>query len=101
MTCHLDYEGDTGGFGDGTDFPIEGEMDVGGEMDVEGELDVEVELDLDDEMDLDEEMEPDDGVVTEPLDSDEMNTQRVLRRIEDEELVVEEFPTSSNCKSPK
>ena len=81
--CHLDYEGDTGGFDDGTNFPFEGEMDVDGELNV------------------DDEMEPDDGVAMEPLDVNEMNTQRVLRRIEEEELVVEEFPTSSNGMSPK
>jgi hypothetical protein len=98
-TPPLDYEGDAGGFGEGTPFPFEGAMDMNGEMDID------VEMDLDDvEMDLDDggptELPDGDGVDETPLDVDEMNTQEVLGRME-EELVVEEFPTMPNGTSLK
>lgn len=94
-TFPLDYEGDAGGFDDGTTFAFEGAMDIDGEMDI----DASGGMDLDGEMDLDDggptEVPDRDGVDETPLDVNEMNTQEVLRRME-EELVVEEFPTTSN-----
>jgi hypothetical protein len=74
-------------------------------MDMNGEMDIDVEMDLDDvEMDLDDrgptELPDGDGVDETPLDVDEMNTQEVLGRME-EELVVEEFPTMPNGTSLK